>query len=380
MRRLRNLLDHLKLPALFALAVFVVMLVAMALVFGPVMVAENAEGAAPEGGRRVPLLAIFVACLGVGLIVSVVVGRRPLRPIQDIMVAADAVTAGDYSVRVEPSGTRELRQLGEKFNAMTEELGSVEMLRSDFVDNFSHEFKTPIVSLSGFAELLKRDDLTPEEREEYLDIIIDESHRLTDLASNVLLLSKVESLAALEDVARVDVTEQVRRAVILLEAKWSAKGLAVEVSDEDVFTQGNAELLEHVWVNLVDNAVKFSPVGASVQVRISQNEEFTNVTVENEGTPLTDFQLKHVFDRFYQADGSHATQGNGLGLSLVKHIVRLHGGQVCAMNLGTDRIAFAVTLPRDGVGRPATDERETAPARTGRDRFRAESRHRRRTA
>ncbi|MCM1092145.1 MAG: HAMP domain-containing histidine kinase, partial [Muribaculum sp.] len=265
------------------------------------------------------LLGMFAfSCLLIGTITAIIASRRPLRPVQEIMDAADRIADGDYSVRLALKGPEEMRQLCEKFNHMAEELGSVELLRKDFINNFSHEFKTPIVSIRGFAKMLKLETLTGEERNEYLDTIISESERLADLAASVLNLSKIEQQSILTDKNRFNVSEQIRRCIVLLEGKWSKKDIGFDLNCKEYYLTGNEKLLEQVWINLLDNAVKFSPVGGIVSVEITQKEGFLVFVIADQGSGIEENAIPHIFDKFYQAYTSHATVGNGLGLAIVK--------------------------------------------------------------
>ena len=163
-----------------------------------------------------------------------------------------------------------MEELSESFNKMTQELSSIQTFRSDFINNFSHEFKTPIVSIRGFAKLLKEGDLTEEERQEYLDIIISESERLADLSTNVLNLSKYESIEIVSDVKPFRIDEQIRRTLVLLESKWEKKDLDMNVELEEIVYNGNAELLQLIWINLLDNAIKFTKNNGNIQIRLSK--------------------------------------------------------------------------------------------------------------
>lgn len=278
--------------------------------------------------NRFPLFFFCTISVVLGTVLAFAVSGKPLKPIRIIMDAADKIAAGDYSVRIDLKRPEEFRQLGEKFNHMAEEIGSVEMLRSDFVNNFSHEFKTPIVSIRGFAKALKWDDLTPEEREEYLDIIISESDRLSELSMNVLYLSKIEKQSILTDKQKINISEQIRLVIALLDQRFTDKNLRIVFDSQEYFITGNEEMLRQVWINLLDNAIKFSPINGTITVTISRDELHTCIAVTNEGAAIKPEEQAHVFDKFYQADQSHSTRGNGLGLSIVKKIVDLHGGMV----------------------------------------------------
>lgn len=262
------------------------------------------------------------------------------------MEATDRIADGDYNARINLKYPAELKRLSDKFNHMAEEIGSVEMLRSDFINNFSHEFKTPIASIQGFAEMLELGDLTEEERTEYIHTIIEETSRLTTLATNILNLSKVEQQSILTDQNRFNVTEQLRQVIALLDKKWADKGIVIAFDCGEVFYTGNEELLKQVWINLIDNAIKFSPQGEEIDIIIRESGGFLTVSFTNKGEPVPASALARIFDKFYQADMSHATQGNGLGLAIAQKIAKLHGGTITVPQSDAEGTVFEVVLPR----------------------------------
>ena len=343
-KKWRSSLKYFRLTLAFALIVFLIILVTMSLIFfGTIALTKLGL---VEAGRfeRFPLFAFCLMSIAVGTILAAVFSKAPLKPFRELMDATDRVASGDYSARIDLKGPEELKQLSQKFNHMVTEIGSVEMLRTDFVNNFSHEFKTPIASIRGFAKALKWDDLTEQEREEYLDIIISESERLSALSSNVLYLSKIENQSILTEQQNYNLSEQIRLVIALLDHKFSEKQLGIIFDSQEYFITGNQEMLKQVWINLLDNAIKFSPNGGKIEVAISQADEKTYISVSNEGEPIPPDVQAHIFDRFYQGDKSHATAGNGLGLSIVKKIVDLHGGavRVCSDN---SIVTFDIALP-----------------------------------
>ena len=238
------------------------------------------------------------------------------------------------------------KELSDSFNKMAAELESTEMLRSDFINNFSHEFKTPIVSIAGFAKLLKKGRLSEEEELEYLDIIEDESLRLSAMATNVLNLTKVENQTILTGVSRYNLSEQLRNCVLLLENKWSKKNLELNVDFEEHQICANEELLKQVWVNLLDNAIKFTPDDGLIEVAIGEDGNSNAVSVINSGSEIPEENRERIFQKFYQADESHATEGNGIGLAIVQKVVQLHQGKV-EVESGKGRTSFTVILPKD---------------------------------
>ena len=239
-------------------------------------------------------------------------------------------------------------ELTESFNTLATELENTEMLRADFVNNFSHEFKTPIVSILGFTRLLKRADLKPEKREEYLDIILSEATRLTDMAENVLNLAKIEKQSILTDISEFNLSEQIRTCILLLEKKWEQKHQEIAFDEYEYHCVGNEELLKQVWINLLDNAVKFTAEEGRIQIGIVCLPDALSVSVKSAGDPMDADTLSRIFEKFYQGDTSHATEGTGLGLAIVQKIVQLHKGTVeVAYQEGSN--VFTVILPQRDV-------------------------------
>lgn len=288
------------------------------------------------------LLMVFILTLAAGM------GRSKLKPMNDLVHAMQAVSNGDFSVRVDAEDVPgDMGELVSSFNDMATELGGLEMFRKDFINNFSHEFKTPIVSIRGFAKQLERDDLTDEQRREYLGIIVSESDRLANMASNVLLLSKLENQTIVTDRARYRLDEQLRRCILLLEKQWTEKGLDLDLDLDEVEYCGNEEMVSHVWVNLLGNAIKFSPAGGTLNVRLRREDGRAEVTVRDAGPGMDEATRRRVFEKFYQGDTARATEGNGLGLALVKRIVDLCGGTVDVDSAPGRGSAFTVRLPLD---------------------------------
>lgn len=344
MRESRRRLKSLRFPLMAAAFVFVVMFVTMCITAAGMffLVSAHLLKVPPEG---MPFLIFGSSSLVVGTFLAVLFSHRPLAPLREFERAIERIADGDFSVRVQLKGESELAALGDKFNHMAEELGSVELLRSDFVNNFSHEFKTPIVSIRGFARALKWDDLSEAERQEYLNIIISESERLSDLSTNVLYLSKLEQQSILTDRRRFNVSEQIRLAVALLDSKWASRRVEFDLDADEVFFTGSADLLKQVWINLLDNAIKFSPEGGTVGVYVRESADALTVGIRNDGVPISDECAAHLFDKFYQGDRSHTTQGSGLGLTIARRIVALHGGTIRLLRPTDGGNLFEASLP-----------------------------------
>ncbi|MBQ9140912.1 MAG: HAMP domain-containing histidine kinase [Lachnospiraceae bacterium] len=272
------------------------------------------------------------------------------KPILKVINASKKIAKGDYSVRIPLGSIDAVEELTINFNKMAAELESVEMLQSDFINNFSHEFKTPIVSIRGFAKMLKRSDLTDEERAEYLDIIIAESERLAELSTNVLNLSKIEQQTILTDTITFNASEQIRLVIAMLDTKWADKQISITFDASELFITGNENMLQEVWLNLLDNAIKFSDKYGKIDVTASTNEKNVIFTFTNYGVAISAEDMAHIFDKFYQGDKSHSEKGNGLGLAIADRIVKLHNGTIHLETSSEERTTFVVTLPAASHG------------------------------
>jgi signal transduction histidine kinase len=259
------------------------------------------------------------------------------------------LASGDFRARLEIDSPLAkhpaFKEVTDSFNKMAQELESTEMLRSDFINNFSHEFKTPIVSIVGFAKLLKRGNLTEEERAEYIDIIEEESMHLSGMATNVLNLTKFENQTILTDVTEFNLSEQLRNSILSLEGKWEKKNIDFNLNFGEHKISGNKDMLKHVWLNLLDNAIKFSPEGGTIEVNVEDQGGTYAVSILNCGMEIPPEQQSKIFKKFYQADESHASEGNGIGLALVKNVTDLHGGTV-SVHSESGTTTFKVELPK----------------------------------
>ncbi len=249
---------------------------------------------------------------------------RASRPYLD---ALQKVAEGDFSVRIEDSPIFANFNIAKNFNYMTSQLQSVETLRENFVSDFSHEFKTPISSISGFAKLLKSPNLSVEQRNEYLDVIIDESRRLVELSESVLLLNRLDSTDEI-DRETYSLDEQLRQCVLMFEQKCEEKGIALNVELESVKINSSYKLLTQVFVNLLGNAFKFTDSGGTIEVKCETKGLNAIVSVTDTGCGMDEETKNNIFNKFFQGDKSHTTAGNGLGLSIVKKILDLLGGQI----------------------------------------------------
>lgn len=328
---------------------FITVLLAMLAVFALVRtgIIPASWTGQPNIGRIILLVAVVTNL--VGLIVIFICTKIPLEPLNRLTEQVDRLASGDFDARLyfgKPLDSHPtFAQLSESFNKMAEALGNTEMLRNDFVNNFSHEFKTPIVSIAGFAKVLKRGKLTPEQQREYLDVIERESLRLSYMATNVLNMTRIENQTILTEVTEFNLSEQIRSCILLLEHKWEAKGLEWRIDFPEYQICANEELLKQVWINLLDNAIKFSPDGGIVEIRIQDELGAISVSIINSGLEIEKENQEKIFNKFYQADESHSSEGNGIGLAIVKRVVDLHQGTV-TVSSGNGLTKFTVTLPK----------------------------------
>jgi len=298
-----------------------------------------------------PLQFLFLS-LVVAVILSALLLRMMVRPIRNLVDATKKVAKGDFSVRVEKGeADDEVAELVGSFNDMTQELGNNELFKKDFINSFSHEFKTPIVSIRGFAKQLQREDLTDEQKREYVDIIARESERLANMSSNVLLLTRLENQEIMPDLTVFSLDEQLRKAILLLEKQWSDKDMELDIDLPYLSIRANEEMLSHVWINIIGNAIKFSHHGGMLRVSCRLMGDRAQVEISDNGVGMDDATCRRIFDKFYQgettgsAQPSHSTEGNGLGLSLVKRIVELSKGAVKVKSRPGEGSTFIVELP-----------------------------------
>ena len=346
--------ERLSLTLLIALLVFAIQLFSIIVAIAIIVVLTR-TGIIKELSEellspRNTLFLMAVISLLAGALVAGFSGKYYLRPVNRLINQMNRLASGDFKARMQfgkPIASHPtFQEVETSFNKMAQELESTEMLRSDFINNFSHEFKTPIVSITGFAKLLKRGNLTPEQQQEYLDIIEMESLRLAAMATNVLDMTKVENQTILTDVTTFNLSEQLRSCILmLLEGKWKTKEIDFSVEFDEHMIMGDQELLQHVWINLLDNAIKFSPENGTVTVLIRELPHILEVTIINQGPQIPEEKLGKIFNKFYQGDESHSTEGNGIGLALVKQIVQLHEGKVSVVS-ERDMTAFTVALPK----------------------------------
>lgn len=343
---MKKLTPKTRLSVIFSIGIGAILLLSV----GFVMLAQNlfiSTGITTEEAFNSDILMIVlygVSSVILGTFLAFWLSRAVLSPVNKILDGMDALSRGNFNVRLETKKNKPTNELDEKFNKLAIELSNIELLRSDFVNAFSHEFKTPIVSINGLVNLLRNENLSKKKRLEYLAIIEEETSRLSDMTTRILQLSNIESQNILTNVTRFNLSEQIRTTVLLLERKWSAKNITPVLEFGEYHISANEDLLKQVWINLVDNAIKFSDDDSELTIEIEKVDGSLSIKVSNVGDTIDEDNLLRVFNKFYRTDSAHFKDGNGIGLYIVKHIVDLHKGKVSVES--RERVTtFTIVLP-----------------------------------
>lgn len=265
-----------------------------------------------------------------------------IKPIKTLSKNVQQVAKGkfDTPMIMQTKHTDEITDLVENFNIMIRELSKNEYLHKEFVSNVSHEFKTPLAAIRGYTEMMALPELSDEKRLQYADTIMVHVDRLSRLSNDLLRLSELENKTILSNKTRFSVTEQVRDALILLQNKWETKALAIEFDAPELFYEGDRALLYHVWVNILDNAIKYTPDCGTITITLQQSDVLT-ISIADTGIGMTAEQQARVFDRFYKADKARSSHSSGLGLAIAKKIIEIHDGTITLKseeNIGTTMI------------------------------------------
>jgi signal transduction histidine kinase len=271
------------------------------------------------------------------------------RPVRKIAEAAKQVAGGDFTIRLQPfrkDGKKdEIEVLVEDFNTMIEELATIETLKTDFIANVSHEIRSPLAVIQSYATAMQDDSLSPEERYDYGKTIVKASKRLSDLITNILKLNKLENQEIFPASEPYSLDEQLRECALSYEELWSKKNITLIGDDiNEVTVRYDRSLLELVWNNLISNAVKFTNEGGKIVISLKEEDGLAVVTISDTGCGMGEETVAHVFDKFYQGDSSHSTEGNGLGLALAKKVVDIFGGSISVKSKLNEGTCFNVKV------------------------------------
>lgn len=287
----------------------------------------------------------FLLSVIIGTVIILLVVRGIVRPIKKISKASKEVAKGNFDIAVDIKSKDEIGQMTNDFNLMIKELKNIDILRKDFISDVSHEFKTPITSIKGFAKLIRDRELSNSQLFEYSNIIVNESERLSLLSTNLLKLSELDSKMIREEDTEFSLDEQIRKTILILENLWSKKEIDFDIELETITIKGNEHLLHEVWLNLIQNAIKFSNKNGKISISLHRIGNKAKVEIIDNGIGMTQEIKSHVFDRFYKADGSRSKDGNGLGLVIAKKIVEISNGEIYFDSEPGKGTSFTIKLP-----------------------------------
>lgn len=335
----------LKTAVLFSALVFIILVATMFLNVLFTM-AMFRSGILDVQHRESSLIFFAIISVIIGMIISKFVARRPIGSIVEISEATKEIAKGNFNVQMnEDIRVTEIQTMARNFNLMVRELAATEILRNDFVENVSHEFKTPLAAIEGYVTLLQRKGLSEEKRKEYTDRILFNTKRLSALTGNILLLSRLENQEIEIKKESYSLDEQLREILLMYEPQWSGKKLDLDIDLDSVICCGNKELLAQVWQNLIGNAIKFVSDKGNIRVLLRQKQNAIVVSVVDNGPGMSKEVMGRIYEKFYQGDTSRASSGNGLGLTLAKRIVDLHGGTISVSSKEGKGTTFTVSLP-----------------------------------
>lgn len=289
------------------------------------------------------LLTIAITTLIISLTISLFVLRIYLKPINELKIAMNKVAKGKFEVLEEQNEAQEINELIVSYNKMVKELKHIETIAEEYTANISHEFKTPLTTIKGYLDLLSMDDISVEERDEYLSIIRIANERLIGLTNNILLLNKLGNKEIIT-VNTFSLDNQIREALILFESKWNEKNINVSIDLDEFIIESNEELLMSIWSNILSNAVKFTKENGNIGVSLKTEGSNAIVTIKDDGIGMSEESLKHIFKKFYQVDRSHKLEGNGLGLALVEAILDKVKGSVEVKSKLNEGTTFIIKL------------------------------------
>lgn len=280
-------------------------------------------------------------------IINTILGRWMAKQATDLADGLAKAIGGDYHIKLDPSRSSIFAIAYDNFNKLGEELRKANTLQDEFVNNYSHEFKTPITSIKGFAELLLDEDIDEETKRKYLNIIVNESEKLTNLANSSILLTKLNSQDIIPNKKKYSLDEQIRRCVIVLEPEYTKKKIDLSCDLEEVTYLGNEEIMGHLWINLINNAIKYTPNGGKISISLSVTSKTIIFSIADSGIGISKEEIKNIFNKFYQVDKSKTTSGLGLGLTIVNRIVQLVKGKIEAESIINKGSIFTVTIPKN---------------------------------
>ncbi len=314
--------------------------------FGFVVFLANAFGESADTYNPIWMIYMMPLMFLIATPITIFIAKALNKHMDTLSGAMSDVAGGKKDVYIPTAKASAFTQIYEDFNKMAAEIAGIETLRTSMIDGFSHELKTPIASINGFAKMLLEDGVSEEKRRQYLEIIVKESDRLAGLAKNNLFLSKIDTQEIVTGKKVYDLSAQIREVAIALEGAWAAKNINLSAELPDVMYEGNADLMESVWQNLLSNAIRFTPKNGDINIVLKEETDCVSVSVSDTGIGMSQEVQARIFERYYQGDTSHGGEGHGLGLSIVKRIVKLAGGKINVDSRENEGSTFTVRLPK----------------------------------
>lgn len=336
----------LRLSVLFSLGIFLLFCITMFLSTSLGMLLMHLGIIqAPPKPETLPIAFAPISIL-IGTLIAQGTSKRMMAPIVEISEATKQVAKGNFQIQLkERSRAQEINEMSQNFMLMTQELASIETFRNDFISNVSHEFKTPLAAIEGYAMLLQKPGLSPEKQAAYVSKILANTKRLSKLTGNILQLSQLENQNIMPEKQVFSLDEQLRQVILLYEDRWSQKELELDINLAPVDYEGNRDLLFQVWQNILGNAIKFTNPGGSIRISLQKEEQGVQVEIADTGIGMSQEVQKRMFEKFYQGNTSHSSEGNGLGLTLAKRIIDLHGGSIIVRSQEGAGACFCIMLP-----------------------------------
>lgn len=338
------------------MAAFIALIIAFVLLIGAFLIYINVldwQIEAPESPSRPlsPFRTLFFTVLIsfiVGVSITIYLSRVVIRPLSELKTLTAEVARGNFEVKIKTDDIpkNEFGEFFEDFNTMVTELKKNEMLKSDFISNVSHEFKTPLSIIQGYATLLQDENISEDDRIKYSQTIFEATEKLTILVNDILKISKIDNRKVTIETSTYQLDEQIRECILSFEELWSNKNIDLNIEMEEITINADKNLLSNVWNNLINNAIKFSNTGGKIDINLTLKDGNVIFSIKDYGCGIKQEDIPYIFDKFYQADKSHASKGNGLGLPLAKKIVELSSGNIEVNSVINEGSEFIVTIPQ----------------------------------
>ncbi|MGX7092071.1 HAMP domain-containing sensor histidine kinase [Hutsoniella sourekii] len=301
-----------------------------------------------------PTIIVAVFCVFMGVVIASLLSNYILRPITKLKEAMLQVTQQNFDIQLEEKQfIREVQELYSSFNTMVQDLRNTEIIQNDFISTVSHEFKTPLASIQGNLQLLDRPNLDSLEIQQAKESIYQSVRRLSKLSQNILQLTKLEQQNKLTPIQTLSLDEELRQALLGLQSQWESKQLTLDLQLDPVTIEGHADLLQIVWFNLLDNAIKYNQAGGSITITCQQDQAKAFIEIANTGPAIPEEQAVYIFNKFYQVNSSRIDEGNGLGLSLCQKIIHLHQGNIQLVKHTGPQTKFCIQLPLEQKQEPS---------------------------